>query len=168
MEIVSIGLDAFKKVRQLYSEITEDLQKKKIKQWDLFYPNRFVIKEDIKEGNLFGIYEANQLAGAVALDTNSSKEYDKIQWGDFQGSPLIVHRLAVHPKFQGKGYGKTLLSYAEEFASKNRHTSIRLDVFSGNPSAVKLYEKAGYVKRGEIYFPFRKEPYKCFEKEIVS
>ncbi|WP_026576482.1 GNAT family N-acetyltransferase [Bacillus sp. UNC438CL73TsuS30] len=168
MEIVSIGLKEYKNVKQFYTKITVDLQKKRIFQWDRFYPNRFVIKDDIKKGNLFGIFEEDQLVAAVTLDTNGSKQYEQIKWDDLTGKPLIVHRLAVHPDFQGRGFGKMLLLFAEEFADKNGYTSIRLDVFTGNPGAVRLYEKAGFGERGEVYFPFRKYPYKCFEKTVAN
>ncbi|MDQ6599171.1 GNAT family N-acetyltransferase [Bacillus salipaludis] len=168
MEIVSISLKDYKNVKQFYTKITDHLKKKRIFQWDRFYPNRFVIKGDIKKGNLYGIFEEDQLVAAITLDVNGSKRYEQVKWEDLFGNPLIVHRLAVHPCYQGKGVGNLLLLFAEEFGDKNGYTSIRLDVFSGNPSAVRLYEKAGYVERGEIYFPFRKAPYKCFEKTIEN
>lgn len=155
-------------MKQFYTKITDHLKKKRIFQWDRFYPNRFVIKDDIKKGNLYGIFEEDQLVAAITLDANGSKRYEQVKWEDFNGYPLIVHRLAVHPYYQGKGFGKILLGFAEESARKNKHTSIRFDVFSENPVAVRLYEKAGYVERGEIHFPFRKAPYKCFEKTVAN
>ncbi|MEH7075298.1 GNAT family N-acetyltransferase [Neobacillus drentensis] len=74
------------------------------------------------------------------------------------------HRLVVHPKFQGKGYGKQLLQFAEEFALQNGYSSIRLDVYRQNPGALTLYERSGFQERGTIRFPFRSVSYKCFEK----
>ncbi|MFJ5715296.1 GNAT family N-acetyltransferase [Neobacillus sp. NPDC093127] len=164
MEIHTIGLNELKEVNQFYAEITANLRIKGVNQWDRFYPNRFVIKADIKKGNLFGIQADKQVVGAVALDTNESKKYRDLLWEDVNGSPLIIHRLAVHPQYQGKGFGKKLLQFAEDYALTNGHTSIRLDVFSDNPGALTMYERAGFQERGIIRFPFRKVPYICFEK----
>ena len=168
MEFETIGLQELSEVNQFYSEITSDLRKKGIDQWDRFYPNRFVLKNDLKNGSLFGIKQENQLVGTIVLDTNESKQYKNLQWNDHTGRPLIIHRLAVHPFHQGKGVGKKLLNFAEEYALKKGHTSIRMDVYSKNPGAVGMYERAGYQIRGAIKFPLRKVPYLCFEKIITK
>ncbi len=169
MEFVkTIGLHELPEVKQFYTEITSDLKNKGIGQWDFFYPNRFVMKNDLKNGTLFGIKEKNRLIGAVVLDTKESKYYQKLQWEDLTGGSLIIHRLAVHPLHQGKGIGKKLLNFAEEYAMEKGHTSIRMDVYSQNPKAVGMYERAGYQVRGSIRFPLRKVPYFCFEKIIKN
>ncbi|MEH7075415.1 GNAT family N-acetyltransferase [Neobacillus drentensis] len=166
MEFVAIRLQELPEVNQFYTEVTSDLRRKGIDQWDRFYPNRFVMKKDLKNGTFFGMKEENHLIGAIVLDTNESKQYLKLQWEDHTGRPLIIHRLAVHPCHQGKGIGKRLLNFAEEYALEKGNTSIRLDVYSQNRSAIGMYEKAGYQKRGSIRFPLRKVPYLCFEKII--
>lgn len=168
MEIHSIKLKALKEVNQFYSAITSDLRKKGVYQWDRFYPNRFVIKADLKEGNLYGILAGKKIVGAVVLDTNENKRYQKLIWGDSNGKPVIIHRLGVHPLYQGKGYGKKLLQFAEDYALSNGYTSIRLDVFSKNPGAVNMYKRAGYKEIGIINFPVRAAPYRCFEKILGS
>ncbi|MEH7097137.1 GNAT family N-acetyltransferase [Neobacillus vireti] len=164
MEIQKIRCKELKTVLQFYREISSDLRQKGIQQWDRYYPNRFIVKSDLKEGNLYGILSDNHLVGAVVVDTNQSKKYRKLYWEDEEGNPLVIHRLAVHPLYQGKGYGKRLLHFAEEFARLHEYTSIRLDVFSVNDGAVKMYERAGYQDRGTIHFPFRSAPYICYEK----
>ena len=165
MEIQKIGCKELKTVLQFYREISSDLKKKGINQWDRYYPNRFIVKLDLKEGNLYGILpDHNKLVGAIVVDTNQSKKYRKLYWEDGEGNPLVIHRLAVHPLYQGKGYGKRLLQFAEEFARLNEYSSIRLDVFCVNDGAVKMYERSGYQERGTIHFPFRSAPYKCYEK----
>jgi ribosomal protein S18 acetylase RimI-like enzyme len=168
MEFVTIGIQELPEVIQFYAEITSDLRKKGIDQWDYFYPNRFVMKNDLKNGTLSGIKEDNYLIGAVVLDMKESKQYQRIQWEDLTGRPLIIHRLAVHPLHQGKGIGKKLLNFAEESAMEKGHTSIRMDVYSQNPTAVGMYERAGYQVRGSIRFPLRNVPYLCFEKIIKN
>jgi len=164
MEIKPIGLKQIKEVKGFYADVTTDLRGNGVYQWDRYYPNRFIIKADIKKGNLFGIMNGEKIIGAVAIDTNESKKYRKLIWEDVEGRPLVIHRLAVHPFQQGKGYGKQLLQFAEEYALQNGYSSIRLDVYSQNRGALTMYERSGFQERGTIRFPFRTVPYKCFEK----
>jgi ribosomal protein S18 acetylase RimI-like enzyme len=164
MEIHPMGLKELKEVKQFYSEITADLREKGVFQWDRFYPNRFIIKSDLKKGSFFGILNGKKLIGAVVIDTKESKKYQELKWNDVKATPVVIHRLAVHPLYQGQGYGKQLLRFAEEYANELGYSSIRLDVYSQNEGALKMYERAGYRERGVIRFPFRSVPYKCFEK----
>lgn len=72
----------------------------------------------------------------------------------------------MHPTFQGKGIAKTILKFIEEFSNKNNYACIRLDAYSENKNALKLYENFGYNKVGEVFFPGRKLPFYCYEKYI--
>jgi ribosomal protein S18 acetylase RimI-like enzyme len=71
-------------------------------------------------------------------------------------APFLCN-LAVLPEFQGNGFGKALLSYAEEFAltSKGLHFSldvpiseIYLETNYDNHAALKMYQSNGYVCEG--------------------
>ena len=76
-----------------------------------------------------------------------------------------MHRLAIHPKFQGRGLALKLMNFANEFANQNNCESIRLDTFSGNPRNNKFYILQGYTKIGEIYFRNQSDmPFNCYEK----
>lgn len=55
--------------------------------------------------------------------------------------------IAVAPKFQGLGIGKTLMTLIEEDAINNGFTSIRLTVHPENKNAVKFYENLGWRRR---------------------
>lgn len=153
-------------ILSLFKAVTAELQKSGIKQWDRFYPNRFVIGKDLKEQHLFGVKEKGQVIAVITVDQNQSEKYQTIIWEDNAEKAGCIHRLAVHPEHQGKGIGKQLLQFAEKQVRREGLQCIRLDVFSSNPSAISMYEKAGYQKRGQIFFPFRKKPYFCFEKRI--
>jgi len=148
----------------LYHTVAERLRRQGIHQWDRYYPNRFVIKQDIAAGCLFGIREQGRIIAAVAVNRQQSDKYAAIRWSDEQGNPAFIHRLAVHPSAQGIGIGKKLLEFAETHARHSGCTSVRLDVYSANANAVSMYERHGYTNKGQIQFPFRKAPYFCMEK----
>jgi Acetyltransferases len=166
MEIVRLTKEDLKSLVRLYRDVSAELRRAGIKQWDWFYPNRFVIGGDVKRGTAFGIRDGGRVIGAVVVDRRQSGEYKALPWHDWTGEPGCIHRLAVHPNWQGKGLGRALLQYAEEEARSKGSTSIRLDVYTGNPGAVGMYRRAGYMEIGAVRFPMREEPYLCFEKAL--
>jgi RimJ/RimL family protein N-acetyltransferase len=59
-----------------------------------------------------------------------------------------------------------MLAFAETFGREQGYFSIRLDAFSGNTAAIKLYEKNNYRMRGTVRF--RKEEFYCYEKNLMN
>ncbi|WP_422674184.1 GNAT family N-acetyltransferase [Caldifermentibacillus hisashii] len=70
----------------------------------------------------------------------------------------------MDPKFQGAGIATKLLNFAEQFGKENNYSAIRLDSFTENKGACRLYEKRGYEKRG--FVTYRKGDFICFEKKL--
>jgi len=64
---------------------------------------------------------------------------------------IEIMQIQVHPDFQGKGFGKTILQQVI-----NRHDSktIVLSVLKSNP-AQKLYERLGFIVTGEDEYEFK-------------
>ncbi|CAG7653890.1 GNAT family N-acetyltransferase [Paenibacillus allorhizosphaerae] len=162
--IVSFTLADKKSVVSLYRSVTGELQRQGIRQWDWFYPNGVVVGSDIRRSSLFGVKAEDRVIAAVVIDDLQSPKYAPLPWSDGEGSAACIHRLAVHPQHQGNGLGKRLLQFAEDTVREQGHSSIRLDVYTGNPGAVHMYRRAGYREIGEIRFPLRPLPYLCFEK----
>ncbi len=164
MNIEAASTNDLKSIKSLYTAVTSHLRKNGVYQWDRFYPNQIVIGKDLKRGDLHAIFNDGFCIGAVVVNEDQSTKYAGLPWSDPKGRPAVIHRLAVHPNSQGRGIGKQLLLYAEEFAKSQEYTSIRLDAFTANPAAIKMYERADYDPIGQIHFPFRKHPFQCFEK----
>lgn len=60
------------------------------------------------------------------------------------GMNCHISDLAVAKGWDGKGIGRALLQYAEDFANEHRCERLTLAVFPGNERARKLYEQAGF------------------------
>lgn len=86
------------------------------------------IENEFKKMTFLKIYEGNSLVGSVrALINNDTCE---------------IGRLIVHPNFQGKGFGSSLMFAIEEEFSNVK----RFELFTGSKSKnnIRLYEKLGY------------------------
>lgn len=138
-----------------------------IYQWNDSYPNKDIILEDIVKRELFIFKIDSNIAGIMVINEEQSPEYSEVLWSINSAKILVLHRLAVHPDFQREGVASALLNFAESTAKNEGYTAIRLDTYSKNPMALKLYEKHGYIKVGQVYFEGRKDPFYCYEKEVI-
>lgn len=59
-----------------------------------------------------------------------------------------IKRMRVHPDFQRKGYGRTILGQLEQFAWKKGYQALHLDTTVKQVGAQRLYEKFGYKQTG--------------------
>jgi ribosomal protein S18 acetylase RimI-like enzyme len=72
----------------------------------------------------------------------------------------------VEPRYQGRGIARQLMQVAERQAALAHFETIRLDAFSLNPQALRLYQQLGYTDVGGA--PLRKGSFRCFEKRLAA
>jgi ribosomal protein S18 acetylase RimI-like enzyme len=154
-------------LEELYS-ITKSCSKhmieKGIFQWNEWYPSKEVLQKDIDLQQLWKLVDTNIIVGIIVLTEIEDAAYKKVQWSAKNTKNVYIHRLAVLPDFQGKGYAQKLMNFAENYAKENKYDSIRLDTFSQNPKIQKFYEKRKYERLKSIYFPNQSEhPFYCYE-----
>ena len=104
--------------------------KKGIYQWNEHYPSKAAFENDVARNELFVLDFNGKIIGGVVISTHKDHEYIPIEWLTESEKNIYIHRLFVHPKFQGKGYAQQLMNFAEEFAKSNSYDSVRLDTFS--------------------------------------
>jgi ribosomal protein S18 acetylase RimI-like enzyme len=133
-------------------------------QWNEHYPSKIVFENDIKRKELFVFEEQTRIIGAIVISTFMDDEYKSVKWLASKYNAIYIHRLAVHPYFQGKGYAQKLMDFAENYAQQNNFSSVRLDTFSQNTKNHQFYTHRGYQKLEAIYFPKQSEhPFYCYE-----
>ncbi len=133
-------------------------------QWNEFYPNAQAFLKDIERNECYVLEIENRIIGCITISTFMDDEYMPIKWLTPNENNIYIHRLAVHPNYQGKGYAQQLLTYAEQYVKEYGFISLRLDTFSQNKRNQKFYELRGYKKLGDIYFPKQSEyPFHCYE-----
>ncbi len=90
------------------------------------YHSEDKIKAAIQKGRVFLLEDEGQKVGTVSIKDNH------------------IYRLFVLPEYQGKGYGRALMDFAEEKVFENNDT-VELD--SSLP-AKNIYIKRGYKETG--------------------
>lgn len=154
-----------KSIMELIKEAVKDMDSKGILQWDEIYPSEDVIRQDIRNNSLYVFCDNEEIVQAIiVLNEFYDKEYEDLSWDYNNGKHLIIHRLCVHPEYQGRGIALKLITFAENFAEDNNYQSIRLDAFIPNKRACEMYDRLGYIKRGII--KFRMGNFYCYEKGI--
>ncbi|WP_445749234.1 GNAT family N-acetyltransferase [Polaribacter sp.] len=151
---------------QIYLNGKNDLEKNGIYQWTNNYPTRSIIESDLKKDVLFVLKNDKEIIGAVNVSEEQEPEYETINWEFDNSKVLVIHRLVIDPKYQGKGYAKKLMDFAEKFAQENNYSSIRLDAYIQNKRVIDFYDKRKYFIRGNVNFPEREYPFYCMEKEL--
>ncbi len=152
-------------IMNIIKDAINDMESKEIYQWDSIYPDEEVLTLDINKENIYVYVEENIIKGFIILNHDEAEEYKTLEWKYIKGKHLIVHRLCVSPKYQGKGIATRLMEYAENYGKNNKYESIRLDAFIKNRTACSLYENRGYEKVGIV--TFRKGEFYCYEKNVI-
>lgn len=124
------------------------MREQKIFQWDEIYPTKEDFLEDLQENTLFVGEIEGEIAVTFTVNRTCDPEYGDGDWRYPDLTYRIVHRLCVHPRYQGKGIAGRALAYMEETLRNKGVGAIRLDVFSKNPAAIALYTGHGYERRG--------------------
>lgn len=133
-----------------------------IMQWDELYPTEELLLEDFEKRNMYVLVCGGEVVCAAVINEEQDEEYSSGCWKYNDGSVAVLHRLCVHPAHQRKGYGRETVLHAERKMKDTGYTAVRLDAFSQNPSALKLYEGMGYTRTGEV--TFRKGTFFLYEK----
>lgn len=150
-------------IYNLVKSAIDSMIKQNIFQWDDLYPNMDDFRQDINKNQLH-IGLVDNRAVIYVLNQECDNEYKNGNW-KYKHQPFyIIHRLCVHPIFQNQGITKTTLMHIEEEVRALGIHSIRLNVFSENPFALKLYHHYGYSKTGDVNW--RKGKFYLMEKHF--
>lgn len=117
----------------------------------------FLTKEHKSETWIWKDYSHGNLIGYLSLVDKPSED------------AMEVLSIAIDPEFQNKGYGKQMMTFAEELAVKNRRNKIMLVTNTKNLPAISFYKGLGYniVKEMPNYYGDGETRY-LFEKILVN
>ena len=148
----------------IFRAAVEKMEHDGIHQWDEIYPDRQTLQNDILKNQMFISKLDGETVCAYVINRECDGEYSSGNWNYPDETALIVHRLCVNPKYQHKGIAHQAMLYIEAQAGKMGARSIRLDCFTLNPFALRLYSNLGYHKTGVV--TWRKGDFYLMEKSI--
>lgn len=153
----------YPQIRQMYKAAIRAMGDSGIYQWDDIYPSEEILDDIENEEMYIGLLDGI-IAITFTLNRQHNEEYENGRWVYKGQRFLVVHRVCVNPELQNTGIATQTMRYIEEKLKKEGYESIRLDAFSKNPPALRLYENSGYSKVGEIHL--RKGLFYLFEKQL--
>lgn len=114
------------------------------------YPTREGLAARIEASELLVIEDAGAIVGACVVDNADDPAYAVVPWGvDVPQSEVgVLHLVAVDPAHRGRGLAGALVEDAISLARERGFKALRLDVWTNNDAAVRLYERHGFVDRG--------------------
>ena len=148
----------------LIKEAVDEMEKHGIYQWDDIYPARIDFEEDIEKNTLYLAFSDEKLAAMYVISGECDGQYSNGKWECDADTAYVLHRFCISPQFQNKGIGKAVLLHIEEQIRDMGYESVRLDTFTDNPFAQRLYLHNGYVSRG--YANWRKGKFDLMEKKL--
>lgn len=112
--------------------------------------------------------EASRMLDAIALSEPEVRFFAAREEGQVIGCGALIlgdrrqgelKRIFVEPKHRGRGIGSAIIQHIEEAARQEGVRVIRLETGTRQPEALRLYERAGYTKRG---------PFGCYDLDPLS
>lgn len=168
MEIQLAQIDQAKSAFTILKECKQSLDSEGIFQWTDSYPSIDIITRDIENQFLYTLSIEGECVGIINISEEQEPEYASIPWSYTTGNIMVIHRLAVLPSYQGQGIAGKLMDFAETQGTDKQYSSIRLDAYSDNIRVLRFYEKRGYRRKGEVFFPGRTSAFFCYEKSLIN
>ena len=133
--------------------------------------NPFLLYEHMDKNSFSSIF--NELLKKEILfvyENKMPKGMCKLVPQQFRNSHIVyLGGVAIHPSFAGKGEGLKMLEKIKEYAKQNNFLRIELSVASINEKAIRLYERAGFVKEGLLKkFTYLKNEKKFLDEVMMA
>ena len=119
--------------------VVDWLNAKKTSLWSKDQVSIETLRNDYRLSQLFWLNHNSQNVGLVFL-----MDSDPFFWPDSDSErSLYFHKLAIHPKYAGRGFGRIALGEIKKHAISHGFEWVRLDCDDREPLH-KFYSKSGY------------------------
>ena len=166
MSIERADISDLDEIFAIYQTCVKKLDAEDILQWDEHYPSLTLLQQDIETGELFKYVVDSRIAASCVLTGKQDKEYETVKWQYADSKVLVIKRLAVEPDLRNRRIATELMTFAEGYAAEDGYTTIRLECYASNQEALNFFANRGHQKAGEVFYPRRILPFKCFEKKL--
>ena len=113
-------------------------------------PNSVTMAQSLfdKSARIFGIWEADEPVGLIAICDMSHPDADLDEGDDPNG--VYVWRLMIGAKHKGRGLGSAAIAFAEAEARRLGRAQVVLSAVPEDNSPIPFYIKQGFRKTGRI------------------
>ena len=123
----------------------------------LYLKNKVSVKQLKKEitninSKFYIVYQKNKIIGYFKLNFNGSQRVKMYLNNGFE-----IERIYLISEFQGKGFGKKLLTKILNMGKEMGYRKVWLGVWENNFRAIKFYKKYGFKKFGMYNFLLGKD-----------
>ncbi|HII4514293.1 GNAT family N-acetyltransferase [Clostridium perfringens] len=145
------------------------LKETKVDQWQDGYPAKEDLRRDIESGSSYVLTNKDEIVATTVISLDGESTYNSIFNGEWITNEdyIVMHRVAVHDKYKGKGIFKELIKEAESLALNKGIYSIKIDTHRDNISMQRAVVKNDFQKCGIIYLEDGSERI-AFEKVLKS
>ncbi len=119
------------------------LKETKVDQWQDGYPAKEDLRRDIESGNSYVLTNKDEIVATTVISLDGESTYNSIFNGEWITNEeyIVMHRVAVHDRYKGKGIFKELIKEAENLALNKWIFSIKIDTHRDNISMQKAVLK---------------------------
>jgi GNAT superfamily N-acetyltransferase len=119
----------------------------------------------ISRGEMFVAKSNGVLVGTVAL-AEAPPGYIAHYWEPFPETALYLEALTTKWSLAGRGIGREILRWVDEYALQQGKTAIWLDCWADSDALVSYYRSEGYEPRGQ--FGVKEWHGQLFEKQLIG
>lgn len=150
MDLRLANMKDLSKLKAVYRDIIDNMNKNNIKIWDEIFPCEF-FSEDIENNRLYVMVDKkDDIVGAFALfESNTGENY--VKWKNPNDKALYLGRFGVNVNYSRQGIGSIMLRHAIALTKQKYAKYLRLFVVDINKPAINLYLKNGFKQAKGIY-----------------
>ncbi len=152
-------------IMEIISEVQDEMKKDNNPQWNKEddYPNRNKFLSDINNNALY-VYEDKIIKGFMAITIDQGDYNDLLKTSNKKA--YVLHRLAIKKEYRNEGIASKLFQFAESLAKENNIELLKGDTEKSNIKMNKLFNKLGFVQKGEFEYDDYPGHYNYYEKEL--
>lgn len=153
MEFKRAKISDLEQIVDIIEEAKKYLKEAKVDQWQNGYPEKNDLRKDIEVGNSYVLVNGNDVLATTVISLKEESTYNSIFHGQWvtEEEYMVMHRVAVHSNYKGKGLFKELIKEAAKIALSNNIFSIKIDTHKDNVSMQKALCNNNFKKCGLIY-----------------
>ena len=152
-------------IMKIVKDIQKEIKNENNPQWneENDYPSKEKFTNDIENKQLYLYEDSKEIKGFIVIS-----EYDDYEdLLETTNKPsYVLHRLAIKKEYRKCGLATVLFEYAEDLAKKNDIELLKADTEEHNIKMNSLFQKLGFIKKGEFEYDDYPGHYIYYEKEI--